>query len=48
MFSLAALPMDTPVALALASMLVAFSMSLYGLLRNVAPVKGRTKERSHD
>ncbi len=39
-------PMDGPVGVALASMLVAFSMSLFGLLRNARPA--RKRERSHD
>ena len=38
------LPMD---GVALVSMFVSFSMSLFGLLRNVKPAK-RRMERSHD
>ena len=46
--SLSALPMDGPVGIALASMLVAFTMSVFGLLRNASPVKSRKREHNHD
>ena len=41
------LPMDGAVGVALVSMFVSFSMSLFGLLRNVKPAK-RRMERNHD
>ena len=41
------LPMDGAVGIALMSMFVSFSMSLYGLLRNVKPARGRNGERRH-
>lgn len=41
------LPMDGAVGAALVSMFVSFSMSLFGLLRNVKPAK-RRMEPSHD
>ncbi|MBS6141752.1 MAG: hypothetical protein KH745_04010 [Bilophila sp.] len=41
------LPMDGAVGIALVSMFVSFSVSLFGLLRNVKPAK-RRMERSHD
>lgn len=41
------LPMDGAVGIALVSMFVSFSVSLFGLLRNVKPAK-RRMERNHD
>ena len=41
------LPMDGAVGVALVSMFVSFSMSLFGLLRKVKPAK-RRMERNHD
>ena len=45
--ALSNLPMDGAGGIALFSMFVSFSMSLYGLLRNVKPVRGRNGERRH-
>ena len=41
------LRMDGAVGIALVSMFVSYSVSLFGLLRNVKPAK-RRMERSHD
>ena len=45
--ALANLPMDGAVGIALISMFVSFSVSLFGLLRNVKPAGGRSMERHH-